>query len=395
MPNQIESRQKIKIDQVEQTEQLEQTEQKKQKKPISFKKIQRKLFYFFACLIIISITFDNSFESKSNKIGERFPNKDKKNDATKKLAIKNPNLIDFKYDGKEIPLTAINKNDKANDLKVALCTMGKLENLYVKEFVDYYVKLGIDHLFIYDDNDPNTERISDEIENKYKPFVTVYENMKDTIKHQSNAFTTCYNNNKDNFDWFLMVDMDEYLYIKNDTLKDYLSKQVFDKCDFIKPHWICSTDNNLIYYEPKPLFERFTGPFIKYKYIKTIIRGSIPNLTYWVHSPKISPVRNITCDNMGKKFDNKDLNFERVLPINIEKAFIIHFRFKSTEEFVMKYKRGYSDWFGERLQNFLNSNIAEYLDNNDLTMEKIEYIEKELNVNLQKYKNKLLKAFPK
>ena len=236
------------------------SELKEQEKDISFKKIQPKLLYFFACLIIIYITFDDKFVFKNNKVKDIIV-KEKK-DNQKKIRVNGPNVMSFKYDGDEIPLTAKNKINQANNLKVALCTMGKNENLYVKEFVDYYVKLGIDQLFIYDDNDPNTERISDEVENKYKPYVTVYENIKDTIKHQSHAFTTCYNNNKDKFDWFLMVDMDEYLYIKNDTLKDYLSKQVFDKCDFIKFHWVCSTDNNLIHYEPKPLFERFTGPLL-------------------------------------------------------------------------------------------------------------------------------------
>ena len=48
-----------------------------------------------------------------------------------------------------------------SNIKVALCTMGKYENLYANEFVEYYIKLGIDHIFIYDDNDPNTEKISD------------------------------------------------------------------------------------------------------------------------------------------------------------------------------------------------------------------------------------------
>ena len=31
-------------------------------------------------------------------------------------------------------------------IKIALCTMGREENLYAKEFVDYYYKLGVDHL---------------------------------------------------------------------------------------------------------------------------------------------------------------------------------------------------------------------------------------------------------
>ena len=51
------------------------------------------------------------------------------------------------------------------------------------------------------------------------------------------------------------------------------------------------------------------------------------------HSPKISPVRNITCKNTEAKINYKDLNFEKKLPIKIEKAFIIHFRYKSTEKY--------------------------------------------------------------
>ena len=362
-------------------------DKKEQKKT---KKLQYKLLYFIVCIILIHISFNEKFTLKNNintNNNESLNNNfEKKNQ--KKLGIDNSNIINFKYNPNEIPLTAKNKSPKSNNLKVALCTMGKNENLYVKEFVDYYIRLGIDHIFIYDDNDPKIERISDEIENKYKPFVTVYEERK-KINHQSKAFTTCYNNNKDKFDWFLMVDMDEFLYIKDNTLKDYLSQKVFDKCDFIKFHWVCSTDNNLIHYEPKPLFERFTGPFIKYKYIKTMIRGGIPQLEYWVHSPKVSPIRNVTCENTGKRLNFKKINWENKNSINIEKAFIIHFRYKSTEEFVMKYKRGYSNWFGKRIQNFLNNNIADYLNNNELTMDKILYLEKELKVNLEEYKKKL------
>ena len=46
-------------------------------------------------------------------------------------------------------------------IKIAICTMAKNENLYIKEFINYYEKLGIDNIFIYDDNDYNTERIKD------------------------------------------------------------------------------------------------------------------------------------------------------------------------------------------------------------------------------------------
>jgi hypothetical protein len=102
--------------------------------------------------------------------------------------------------------------------------VGRKENLYIKEFVDYYIKLGIDHIFIYDDNEPNTEKFSDVLGSKYKNKITINENTEN--RNQSKIFTHCYQNNLNNYDWFLMVDMDEYLYIVNNTLKNYLSNQM-------------------------------------------------------------------------------------------------------------------------------------------------------------------------
>ena len=245
------------------------------------------------------------------------------------------------YQKKDINKIEFNYND--NDyIKVALCTMGKKENLYVEEFIEYYINLGIDHIFIYDDNDKDEENISNYLKKKYEKKVTIYENIKNYIKKQSNAFTNCYYNNFKEYDWFLMIDMDEYLYIINNTLKHYLLNDSFEKCDFIKFHTVIPTDNNLIHYDNRTLFERFKGPYIKQFDIKTIIRGNISNLIYNIHSPSYSPQKNITCNNKGDIIYNKDINYGLLKPINIDNAFIIHFKYKTTEEFVNKYKRGYS-----------------------------------------------------
>ena len=274
------------------------------------------------------------------------------------------------------------------DIKVALCTMGKMENLYVKEFVDYYFNLGIDHIFIYDDNDPKSEKISNALDNRHKKFTTIYETRLFHIKNQSMAFNNCYKRSIDKFDWFLMVDMDEFLFIVNNTLKGYLTNKIFNKCDFIKFHWVITTDNNLIYYDKRPLFERFKPPYIKKQFIKSIVRGNITDLKYWVHSPFFSPKRNITCNNAGKRIYYKNMNFETLYPINTEKAYIIHFRYKSTEELINKLKRGYSNWFKNKLRKFIIGNIETYLKINKPTLEKINFIEKELKINLSRYKKK-------
>ena len=277
--------------------------------------------------------------------------------------------------------------NELRDIKIALCTMGKMENLYVNEFIDYYIKLGVEKIFIYDDNLPETEDFSDAIDNKYKNIVTIFKTKILNIKHQSAAFTNCYKNNSIKFDWFIMVDMDEFVFIVNNTLKGFLKNKIFNKCDFIKLHWVIPTDNNLIYYDKRPLFERFRPPYIKSNEIKSIIRGNITNLEYWVHSPRISPKRNVTCTNEGKIIYYEDMNFQTINPINTNKAFIVHFRYKSTEELIRKIKRGYNNWFGNKTNAFLFQMVKSYLSINNATSNKINLIEKELNLNLSEYKN--------
>ena len=265
--------------------------------------------------------------------------------------------------------------------------MAKHENLYVKEFIDYYEKFGVDNIFIYDDNDNNTERIKDVVPVTKKVKVEVFENIKSRIKNQPDAFTECYNNNKYKFDWFLMIDLDEYLVIKNQTIRNYLNNPIFNNCDFIKIHWLNPTDNNLIYYDNRTLLQRFTGPYRASNHIKSIIRGNIEGLKYWIHSPYISPHRNITCNNRGEVQNYTNLNFQSIMKFNTDMAYFIHFTFKSTEEYVNKFRRGYSNW------NWVGLNLKQwvynYFKNNDINIRKIEYLEKEFNITLGDYRKKI------
>ena len=70
-----------------------------------------------------------------------------------KFIMKNKNenyLIFFKC--KNILLVGLilfilSSKPKKKEIKIALCTMGKRENLYAKEFINYYIKLGVDKIF--------------------------------------------------------------------------------------------------------------------------------------------------------------------------------------------------------------------------------------------------------
>ena len=251
---------------------------------------------------------------------------------------------------------------KSKTFKIAICTMTKKEILDIKDFVDYYLKLGVDHIFIYGDSEPNAENISNIFNNSYKSYISIYDNIiNKAFKNQSQVYNFCYNNNKNIFDWIFMIDIDDYLIINNNTLKNYLSNEAFEKCDFVKIHYVIPTDNDILYYDNRTLLERFQGPFINDTYVKTsFIKGKIKGIAFGIHSPISSRFRNISCHNNGEKYNYTKGLFNEKFDIHYDKAYIIHFKYKSTEELLIKIKEdidiGLAKLFYQEQQNILFDN---------------------------------------
>ncbi len=42
-----------------------------------------------------------------------------------------------------------------------------MENHYIREWIEYYLNLGVDKIFLYDNNDINGEKFEDEINISY------------------------------------------------------------------------------------------------------------------------------------------------------------------------------------------------------------------------------------
>ena len=88
-----------------------------------------------------------------------------------------------------------------SNIKVCLCTVGKQENNYILDFIKFYKKYGVDKIFLYDNNDINSERfeevISEYIENNY---VKIF-NYRGKYKPQLFIYDHCYKLNKKNYDW--------------------------------------------------------------------------------------------------------------------------------------------------------------------------------------------------
>ena len=154
--------------------------------------------------------------------------------------------------------------DENNKTKVCLCAIAKKENLYIKFFIDHYKKLGYDHIFLYDNNDINYEKVEDIIKDDINNgFVTLINYRGYRGKRESpqmDAYYDCYEKHNLEYDWLSFFDIDEYLMLKPEgiDIHKFLDSERYKNCPNVKINWLIFSDNNQTKYEKKPLNERFT-----------------------------------------------------------------------------------------------------------------------------------------
>ena len=154
-------------------------------------------------------------------------------------------------------------------MKIALCAIAKNENLYIREWVEYYKNLGISKVFLYDNNDIDGETF-DEVINDYiqsnfvevidvRGLELVYIFKEYGCEIQQRCLIDCYKNRVSDFDWVFFCDIDEFLTFKDRyTLELFLNQEMFNDTDTILIPWVHYDDNNLVYYDNRPVVERFT-----------------------------------------------------------------------------------------------------------------------------------------
>jgi len=266
--------------------------------------------------------------------------------------------------------------------RICLCAVGKKENLYAKEYVNYYKQLGYSHIYIYDNNDIDDEKFEDVLKEEINSnFVSII-NYRGKIGKQCRIYEDCYEKNNKNYDWLSFFDFDEFLDIKPyaKTIQEFLTNKRYEKCITIKINFLFYSDNELLYYDNRTLQKRFTTPLTGHKnnyVIKTTVRGGLyPN--YWsvrcgIHT---SSFKCYSCNSDGKEVDYK----AGVVWSTFKYARLKHYYSKSTEEYANKCKRGSASeavrWDEGRKKYKFN----QYFLYNNRTKEKEELLKKVLNM---------------
>ena len=240
------------------------------------------------------------------------------------------------------------KTQNNKNTKVCICTIGKNENRYIREFNEYYKKFGVDKIFLYDNNNLNDEHFENVIpEYINNGFVEIF-NWRGIKRPHFNAINDCYLRFNKNYDWLIFYDIDEYIHLYNYyNIKDFLNEKKFNKCQKIYLNWLFHTDNNKIHYENNSLFKRFPeierDAIIDKNFsqkVKSIIRG---NISYFTLANTLDVSHIITkvvkgCNGFGKIINLG--NETNLINSDSKYYYIDHFYTKSLDEFIDKIKRG-------------------------------------------------------
>lgn len=227
-------------------------------------------------------------------------------------------------------------------MKIALVCIAKNEDRYIEEWIDYHLKLGFEHVFIYENNwkaNISRNRLTKISFNGDKQQIPAY-----------NHFIRRYRNE---FEWAAFLDVDEFLVLKKHANIGEFIEEFKDETA-VGINWVLFGDNGHKLEEEYSVIKRFTKRQSSANiHIKSIVNLSKINMMY-VHT------------HGGEWVDTRKRRHERT-PFNkdpiIDVAQINHYFVKTREEFILKRERGMADNLMIRSMNEFDShNINEVED---------------------------------
>lgn len=239
-------------------------------------------------------------------------------------------------------------------MKVVVVCIAKDEDYYVGEWLDYYHKLGVDEIVMYE-NDwtcsidrPFLKKIK--WEGKHQQMV-VYDNFLKNYRHE--------------YDWIMFLDLDEFLVLKkHNNIKEFLTEH--DNPNGIAINWVffggCGRRERGEH--QNSLLKQFTlrNKDVD-KHIKTILKSSSNGFMVLPHNPNVKLI-----DTNGKVINGP---FNEGGPI--DQAQVNHYHHKTYEDWLIRCNRGQSDHTPNRKPEAWETHINFSCDVEDLTALKFMY----------------------
>ncbi len=196
------------------------------------------------------------------------------------LECKKQNIIRFKHSSefkKAVPL-------KKPKHYLAVATMFQNEARFLKEWIEFYRIIGVEHFYLYNHNSTDNfmEVLQPYIDEGIVELKTITEVPKDRFhwsKIQTSGYSDAINKSKDNTEWLLVIDSDEFLFpVKGYKLSEALEQ--YDEYAAIGVNWdyygtssINLKSGDLLIDKMRKRAKRsssFTKAIVKPRYVKEI-----------------------------------------------------------------------------------------------------------------------------
>lgn len=224
-------------------------------------------------------------------------------------------------------------------MKTAICTCIKDETLYLKEWIEWHLSVGFDHIFLYEDNGSESHI---DIVKQFPDTVTllpinIVKNEPWTEeRRQRQMYYYSVRTLKDKYDWIAFIDADEFIdFEEGYDLHKLLNE--YDAFPAIMLSWMLYSANGRIERPEGGVVESYPNPITDIDYVNNIFYQhcwtvkSIVNLRHNVSFCNIHVAHGAI--NMNGNFFPEQKVFK--------KAWIRHYYTKSWEEWVYRiFKRG-------------------------------------------------------
>ena len=217
---------------------------------------------------------------------------------------------------------------------VVIECIAKNEERYIVEWIRHHLCLGIDKIFIYDNNDKPGLGVflKERLSNAELASIEVIEWRRPMYAQQMDAFYDCLTRCEGEAMWMLSIDVDEFLMLDR-PLNDLL--RLYSFASLVYFSWKSFGANGLLNYDPRPVMERFTRTFECHDEGQGKVMVRPNRVAQWhIHGAELK--KGTKVDALGNP-----LGLER--SFLYEGAWINHYFTKSLEEWVWKIERGSAD----------------------------------------------------
>ena len=210
-------------------------------------------------------------------------------------------------------------------------TRARNEHVYLKNFIDHYLNIGFDFIYIFIESDQNYD-----IKNQKIKFIKHDYKGNEVIPLMFNTFTK-EEDYKNKIDWILHVDVDEFLFLKdNINISEYISKfykenigQFIFKWAMIENYRSIDSENdfqNIM--DQSNLYSNH-----HYKSMVKLEHGEHQPVATSAHNPHFANIKNDTyLDNIKIE----DVKGHTQIYNNYSNAILVHYHTRNLEDVFIK-----------------------------------------------------------